>query len=82
MVDGIYRLMQSNLEGPTNIGSPEYVSVEQLIEAVAAAAGKRITVRYIEGPVGVQSRNFSNSKVYSLGWESRFSLHEGILTAG
>jgi len=78
MVDGIRRLMQSELEGPTNIGSPEYVSVQQLVETVAEVAGKRIRPRYVAGPVGVQSRNFSNAKIYSTGWRARFSLRDGI----
>lgn len=78
MVDGIYRLMQSDLEGPVNIGSPEYVSVAQLVAVVARTAGKTLTVRYVPGPVGVQSRNFSNARVYSLGWRARFSLEAGI----
>ena len=38
MVDGIYRLTESSLEGPANIGSPEYVSVAQLVETVAEVA--------------------------------------------
>lgn len=78
MVDGVRRLMQSDLEGPTNIGSPEYGSVQELVDTVAEVAGKRIEVRYVPGPVGVQSRNFSNAKIYSTGWRARFSLHEGI----
>lgn len=78
MVDGIRRLMQSDLEGPTNIGSSEYVSVEELVETVADVAGKRVRTKYINGPVGVQSRNFSNAKIYSTGWKPRFSLRAGI----
>jgi len=78
MVDGIRRLMQSDLEGPTNIGSPEYVSVKDLVETVAGVAGKRVGVRYVAGPVGVRSRNFSNAKIYSTGWKAHFSLREGI----
>ncbi len=30
MLDGIYRLMQSDLEGPVNIGCPEYATVNEL----------------------------------------------------
>jgi len=78
MVDGIRHLMDSNLDGPTNIGSPEYVSVKQLVETVAKVAGKRIGVRYVSGPVGVRSRNFSNARIYSTGWQPRVSLREGI----
>src|SRR2546425_8064565 len=78
MVDGIYRLTASSLVGPANIGSAEYVSVAQLVQTVADVAGKTIRIRYVEGPVGVQSRNFSNERIYSLGWRSRYSLTDGI----
>jgi len=78
MVDGIYRLMQSEIACPVNIGCPQYVSVKDLVDTVAAVAGKRIATRSIEGPVGVQSRNFSNDRIYSTGWRSRFDLRQGI----
>jgi nucleoside-diphosphate-sugar epimerase len=78
LVDGIRRLMDSNLAQPANIGGDEYVSVKQLVDTVATVAGKPIDIAYVEGPVGVQSRNFSNARMRSLGWKPRFSLHEGI----
>ena len=78
MVDGVRRLMESDLEGPANIGSDEYPSVKQLVEAVIAVSGKQIEVRYVDGPVGVRSRNFSNERIYSTGWTSQVSLEEGI----
>jgi len=78
MVDGIYRLMHSDLEGAVNIGNPEYVSVNQLVATVAEVAGKRINVRHVEGPIGVHSRNFSNARIYSLGWKAQFPLKAGI----
>jgi nucleoside-diphosphate-sugar epimerase len=78
MVDGIYRLMQSDLHGPANIGCPQYVSVNELVATVAEVAGKQINIKHIEGPVGVHSRNFSNARIYSTGWQSRFDLKAGI----
>lgn len=78
MLDGIYRLMQSDLEGPANIGSPEYVTVKELADTVAEVSGKRFEIEWVEGPVGVQSRNFSNERIYSIGWQSRYSLKDGI----
>jgi len=78
MVDGIYRLMHSDLDGPANIGCPEYVSVNELVTTVAAVAGKRVNVRHVDGPVGVRSRNFSNERIYSTGWRARFFLKDGI----
>ena len=78
MVDGIFRLAHSDLEGAVNIGCPQYVTVDELVETVCEVAGKRITVKHIAGPVGVQSRNFSNTRIYSLGWQPRVMLKEGI----
>jgi nucleoside-diphosphate-sugar epimerase len=78
LVEGIYKLMHSDLEGPANIGSDEYVTVDELVDTVIRVSGKRILKRYVEGPVGVQSRNFSKARMKSLGWEARTSLREGI----
>jgi nucleoside-diphosphate-sugar epimerase len=78
MVDAIYRLMQSDLRGAVNIGSPQYVTVDQLAATVAAVAGKRIQIKHVDGPIGVHSRNFSNARIYSIGWRPRISLEEGI----
>jgi nucleoside-diphosphate-sugar epimerase len=78
MVDGIRKLMDSDLEGPTNIGLPEYVSVQQLVNTVTEVAEKRVHIKSVPGPVGVQSRNFSNGKIYSTGWRPQFSLRKGI----
>ena len=70
--------MHSDLEGAANIGCPQYVSVDELVATVAEVAGKHINVKHIKGPVGVQSRNFSNERIYSIGWQSRFDLKAGI----
>jgi GDP-D-mannose 3',5'-epimerase len=78
MVEGIYLLLHSDLQGAVNIGCPQYVSVNELVGTVADVAGKTIHVKHVEGPVGVQSRNFSNARIYSIGWESKFDLKAGI----
>jgi nucleoside-diphosphate-sugar epimerase len=78
MVEGIYLLMHSNLEGACNIGCPQYVTVDELVETVRQVSGKRFTVKHIKGPVGVLSRNFSNERIYSLGWRAKVLLKEGI----
>ena len=78
MVEGIYLLMQSDLEGAVNIGCPQYATVDELAEIVAEVSGKKITIKHVKGPVGVQSRNFSNERIYSIGWKSKFNLKQGI----
>jgi len=86
LVDGIYTLMQSDLEGPMNLGSDERVTVANLVRTVIEVSGKKIHEKYVEGPVGVQARNpstgsgqrFSKARIKSLGWEAKVSLKEGI----
>jgi GDP-D-mannose 3',5'-epimerase len=78
MVEGIYLLMHSDLEGAVNIGCPEYVSVDELANTVMEVSGKKVQIKHVPGPVGVQSRNFSNERIYSLGWRAKFLLKDGI----
>lgn len=78
MVDGIYALMHSELKGPVNIGCPQYVTVDELVHTVVDVAGKNIRIKHIDGPVGVQSRNFNNDRIYSIGWRSNCDLKSGI----
>ncbi len=78
MVDGIFRLMHSDLEGAVNIGCPQYVTVNELVATVAEISGKEINIKHIDGPVGVQSRNFSNDRIYSIGWRSKYELKDGL----
>jgi GDP-D-mannose 3',5'-epimerase len=78
MVDGIYRLMHSDLHGAVNIGCPQYVTVDELAYTIAEVSGKKINIQHTEGPVGVQSRNFSNERIYSIGWQAKYYLKDGI----
>ena len=78
MVDGIRRLMESSLEDGVNIGRQEYVSVDELASTIASVAGKTIHLKHIEGPVGVKARNFRIDRISGIGWQSRFSLRDGI----
>ena len=75
LVDGIYRLMHSDLEGACNIGCLQYVRVDEL---VARVAGKTIHIKHVPGPVGVHSRNFSNARIESTGWRAQVFLEDGI----
>lgn len=78
MIDGIRRLMDSKIGESTNIGNPEYVSVDKLVKTVAKVAGKKIRIKHIDGPVGVRSRNFSNARIYTTGWRAKYPLAKGI----
>lgn len=78
LVRAVYMLMHSELEGAVNIGTYENVTVRQLLQYTAEAAGKTVGFKSIDGPVGVASRNFSIERIRSIGWEPEYSLREGM----
>jgi GDP-D-mannose 3',5'-epimerase len=80
LVEAIYLLMQSDIAEPANIGNPETITVNGLVDLVADIAGKQIAKKHVEGPVGVRSRNFANERIYTTGWRPKTSLREGMTT--
>jgi nucleoside-diphosphate-sugar epimerase len=78
LIAGIRALMQSDLSGPTNIGSDEYITVAELAEAVIAASGKDLSITYVPGTVGVTSRNFSHERIKKTGWQAQTEVREGV----
>ena len=79
-VEGIYRLMRSDYSEPLNLGTDRLVSINELVDIVAAIAGKRITKRYdVSKPQGVRGRNSDNTRLREvLGWEPGTSLETGL----
>ena len=79
-IDGIQRLMESDVTEPINIGSNEMVSVEGLIEIVEDIAGIKVKRNYdTTMPQGVWGRNSDNTKIIErLQWEPTTSLADGL----
>jgi NAD-dependent epimerase/dehydratase family protein len=68
-IEGTRRLMDSDFSGPFNIGSEEMVTINQLAGIITDSAGKRLSIKYISGPLGVRGRNSDNRMIQSaLGW--------------
>lgn len=78
LISGIRALVKSNIDQPTNIGSDEYVTVDDLARAAIKASGKKLKIKHIKGSVGVASRNFSNARIYKTGWRPKWKLEDGI----
>lgn len=78
IIDGIRLLMESDFNEPVNIGTSEGNSVDDLAMTIIRASGKELKIKHIEGPIGVESRNFSNARIRLLGWKPKFSLKDGI----
>lgn len=79
-VEGIYRLMRSEHREPINLGQDRMISINQLVDMVASAAGKKIYKTYdLTKPQGVRGRNSDNDKLREiLGWEPQVSLEDGL----
>ncbi len=78
-IEGILMLMESNCAEVLNIGSEEMVTINRLAEMVVAQSGKSISLKHIDGPIGVMGRNSENTLVTkSIGWIPKISLSEGM----
>lgn len=81
-IKGLRRIMESGYTQPINLGSDELVTVNDLLDIVCAAAGKRLQRRHdMTKPQGVRGRNSDNSLLKEiLEWEPETPLREGIKT--
>jgi len=78
-VEGVYRLMMSDYAEPLNLGQDRMITINQLADIVAEAAGVEIEKSHIDGPQGVRGRNSDNDRLREvLGWEPEISLEEGL----
>ncbi len=79
-VDGLVRLMESDLAGPVNIGNPDEMTIRQFAEFVLKAAGGESGVCHRKLPVDdpkVRRPDIALARS-ELGWEPEVSLEDGI----
>jgi len=78
-VRGIRRLMNSEVTDVLNIGSEEMISINGMAKMIIDLSGKNLTVKNIDGPVGVQGRNSDNHLIKEkLDWSPQYGLQEGL----
>ncbi|MFZ5535458.1 MAG: NAD-dependent epimerase/dehydratase family protein [Patescibacteria group bacterium] len=78
-LNGVRKLMDSDFEGPVNIGSEEMVSINELAEMVMKIAGKKLKIKHIKGPLGVRGRSSDNRLIKKkLGWAPSTKLYDGL----
>ena len=80
LIEGILRLLRSDLAGPVNIGNPQEVSVLQLAETIRRLTGSDSEIVYIERPVddpSVRQPDIALAK-RELGWEPLVDLEAGL----
>jgi nucleoside-diphosphate-sugar epimerase len=80
-LDGVLRLTRSDFTGPVNIGSEEMVTINHLAEMAMRAGRKKVSLRHIDGPLGVRGRNSDNALIREkLGWAPSATLGTGLAT--
>ena len=79
-VVGLLRIMASDYTEALNLGTDELVTIDELVDLVADAAGKQVVKTHnLKGPQGVRGRNSDNSRLRDvLGWEPSILLREGL----
>ena len=79
-IEGLRRIMESGCTRPLNLGTEELITVDQLVDAVCAAAGKDLRRRYDRTkPQGVRGRNSDNTLLQEVtGWQPAIGIRQGI----
>jgi GDP-D-mannose 3', 5'-epimerase len=79
-VEGILKIMYSDILEPINLGSSEMVSINQLVDIVEKIAGIKLKRTYDpDAPKGVRGRNSDNTLILQLlGWEPTLPLADGM----
>jgi len=79
-VEGIRRIMDSDIIEPLNLGSSELVTINQLVDIVEKIAGVKLERKYdLSAPQGINGRNSDNTLIQRyLGWEPTIPIRDGM----
>jgi len=80
LVEGIVRLLDSEVVDPVNLGNPEEVTVVDLARAVCRAVGVEPDIRFVERPVDDPTHrkpDITRAREL-LGWEPRVGLDDAL----
>ncbi len=80
LVDGIIRLMESNVNEPVNIGNPHEMTIEQIARMIIKLTGSKSKIVYRPLPEDdpkVRQPDITRARTL-LGWEPKVGLEEGL----
>ena len=83
LIDGIYRLSQSDQSGPINVGNPVERTMLQFAEVILKATGSKSEITYVPLPTAddpKQRRPDITKARTLLGWEPQVPLEEGLVS--
>ena len=82
LIEGIYRLLISDINDPVNIGNPIEMTIQQMAEKILQATNSHSKILYKPIPEDdpkVRQPNIEKAIKY-LGWEPQVKLDEGLKT--
>jgi nucleoside-diphosphate-sugar epimerase len=80
LVEGVWRLMRSDLRGPVNIGNEHEVTVLELAELIRSLTGSASEIAFTERPADdpeVRRPDATRART-ELGWTSTIDLRDGL----
>lgn len=80
LIDGIFRLSQSDFHEPVNIGNPREMTIKQFAEEIIRITGTSSRIEYKPLPVDdpkVRQPDITRAKTI-LGWEPKVGFEQGI----
>jgi dTDP-glucose 4,6-dehydratase len=80
LMDGVWRLMNSDLTEPVNIGSPQEMALLDLAKRIIRLAGSGSEIRFEPLPVDdpkVRQPDITRART-KLGWEPRIDVEDGL----
>ena len=80
LIDGVWRLMKSDLTEPVNIGNPQEMSLLELAKRIIRLAGSRSDIRFEPLPVDdpkIRQPDITRART-RLGWEPRVDVDESL----
>jgi dTDP-glucose 4,6-dehydratase len=81
LVDGIIRLMLSDVNDPVNIGNPREMTIEEIARTIIRMTGSRSRIVYQPLPTDdpkVRQPDITRARTL-LGWEPKVPLEEGLV---
>jgi len=79
-LDGIIRLMESNVNDPVNIGNPHEMTIEEIARTIIKLTGSKSKIVYRPLPADdpkVRQPDITRARTL-LGWEPKVGLEEGL----
>jgi dTDP-glucose 4,6-dehydratase len=80
LIEGIFRLMMSDVNDPVNIGNPNEMTIQQLAEAIIALTGSNSRIVHKPLPVDdpkIRQPDITRARTL-LGWEPEVPLDQGL----